>query len=144
MPKIDIRVGDGILEDRIKGAVDAKKSRLENNKVDYKGFATFLGHLLDWGINMLMNETFSIQELVFYTFLIIKIAEDHGGVRTAYYYDLITRIDMAKALEAERDELHPFLTIMDMDRLKLAKDKVEIVFEINRPYWTEAEKSFHR
>ena len=38
-PSIDVLVGDGTLEDRIKGAFAARKARAEKERVDFAGYA---------------------------------------------------------------------------------------------------------
>ena len=38
-PSIDVLVGDGTLEDRIKGALAARKARAEKERVDFAGYA---------------------------------------------------------------------------------------------------------
>ncbi|CAK0883140.1 unnamed protein product, partial [Prorocentrum cordatum] len=48
-PAIDAVVGDGSYEDRVKQSAAAKRSGAWVKKVDYIGFATFMGHLHEWG-----------------------------------------------------------------------------------------------
>ena len=46
-PTIDVLVGDGSLEEKIRGALDARKQRSQQNRVDYLSYANFRGHVLD-------------------------------------------------------------------------------------------------
>ena len=54
------------------------------------------------------------------------MAEEWGGVRTAYHYDLLVRQEMAKALECGEAGLTKYLTKLDRDVLGDAKRKVDI------------------
>jgi len=125
-PQLDVLVGDGSLEDKLKGALEARKSRNLQNRVDFPGFATFLGHLLDWGLKMVITKVFEPVHLVSYQYILVWIAEEWGSVRTAYYYDLLQRQEMAKALERGETNLTAYLTKLDRDRLSDAKRKVEM------------------
>ncbi|CAK0792765.1 unnamed protein product, partial [Prorocentrum cordatum] len=48
-PMIDAVVGDGSYEERVKQSAAAKRNMAWMDKVDYAGFATFMGHLHEWG-----------------------------------------------------------------------------------------------
>ena len=57
--------------------------------------------------------------------VLTRVAEECGGARTAYYYDLLLRQKLAKELENGAASVHGFL--MNLDRVILgdAKAKVE-------------------
>ena len=59
-----------------------------------------------------------MSDFMAYTHNIIRIAEEHGGVRTAYQYDVLQRKAMAKALERDETDLAPLFTVIDRDVLK--------------------------
>ena len=122
---IDALVGDGSYEDRVKQSAAAKRSGGWVEKVDYAGFATFMGHLYEWGFKVVLTKACSISDFMAYTHNIIRIAEEHGGVRTAYQYDVLQRKAMAKALERDETNLTPLFTVIDRDVLKDAKDKLD-------------------
>ena len=60
-----------------------------------------------------------------YVHIMIRIAEENGGVRTAFQYDVLQRRAMAKALERDETDLSRYLTRIDVDLLRTAKDKVD-------------------
>ena len=51
-PQLDVIVGEGSFEEKMKSALNARKARSEQQKVDFLGFANFQGHVLDWGLKM--------------------------------------------------------------------------------------------
>ena len=46
-PTIDVLVGDSSLEEKIRGVLDARKQRSQQDSVDYLSYANFRGHVLD-------------------------------------------------------------------------------------------------
>ena len=46
LPKIDAVIGSGSFEERMKGALDAKKARSDEEKVDFRSFSTFMAHVM--------------------------------------------------------------------------------------------------
>jgi hypothetical protein len=73
---------------------------------------------------MVITKVFSLTELLSYQIVLLKIAEEHGGGRTAYYYDLLTRQKIAKALEAKDTNLASLLGTMDIDVVKESQMKI--------------------
>ena len=63
-------------------------------------------------------------EILSYSVLLSKVAEEQGGVRTAYQYDVLVRTAMAKALEAGDPAWNVLFTKVDRDLAKEAKDKI--------------------
>eukprot|EP00959_Pyramimonas_sp_CCMP1952_P204364 4274006-Pyramimonas_sp.AAC.1 len=57
------------------------------DKVDYAGFATFMGHLHECGFKVILAKACSMADFFAYAHNIVRIAEEYGGVRTAYQYD---------------------------------------------------------
>ena len=51
-PSLDVIVGDGTFEEKVRGALDARKTRSQQDKVDFTSFANFMGHVLDWGVKI--------------------------------------------------------------------------------------------
>eukprot|EP00959_Pyramimonas_sp_CCMP1952_P212642 4449206-Pyramimonas_sp.AAC.1 len=62
-------------------------------------------------------------EVLGYTMLVAKVAEEHGGARTAYQYDILARKAMARALEGGDPDWKVYFTKVDRDLAKEAKDK---------------------
>ena len=124
-PKIDVLVGDGSLEEKIRGALDARKQRSQQDKIDYLSYANFQGHVLDWGVKMVVTKVLDPVHLIGYQLVLTRVAEEFGGARTAYYYDLLLRQKLAKELENGAASVHGFLMNLDRDILGDAKAKVE-------------------
>ena len=124
-PKLDVIVGEGSLEEKIRSAIDARKSRTMQEKVDFVGYANFQGHVLDWGLKMILTKVFTPVDLLGYQCVLARVAEEHGGVRTAYYYDLLLRLAVAKALEKDNADVQEMLCKLDRDVLTDAKSKVD-------------------
>eukprot|EP00959_Pyramimonas_sp_CCMP1952_P357716 7489663-Pyramimonas_sp.AAC.1 len=54
---------------------------------------------MDWGVKLILMKVATPLEILGYTMLLTKVVEEHGGVRTAYQYDILARTYMAKGLE---------------------------------------------
>ena len=124
-PKLDVVVGNGSLEDKIRDALDARKQRSQQDRVDYLSYANFQGHVLDWGVKMVITKVMDPVHLIGYQLVLTRVAEECGGARTAYYYDLLLRQKLAKELENGAASVHGFLLHLDRDILGDAKEKVE-------------------
>ena len=124
-PKLDVLVGNGSLEDKIRDALDARKQRSQQDRVDYLSYANFQGHVLDWGVKMIITKVMNPAHLIGYQLVLTRVAEECGGARTAYYYDLLLRQKLAKELENGAASVHGFLLHLDRDVLGDAKEKVE-------------------
>ena len=106
-PTIDAVGGDGSWEERMKAAFDMRKVRSFEDKVQYVGYATFLGHVFAWGLKLVLMKACNQTHLLGYVFLLTRVAEEYGGVCTAFHHDLVVRKAMARALERnEGDVLH--------------------------------------
>ncbi|CAK0902832.1 unnamed protein product [Prorocentrum cordatum] len=127
-PMIDAVVGDGSYEERVKQSAAAKRNMAWMDKVDYAGFATFMGHLHEWGFKVILTKACSMADFLAYAHNIVRIAEEHGGVRTAYQYDVLQRRAMARALEEDVVDLAPYFAKIDRENLADAKDKVNKSF----------------
>jgi len=125
-PKLDVLVGEGSIESKLRAALDARKSRSTFEKTDFVGFATFQGHLLDWGFKMIIMKVISPVQLLAYQHILIQVAEEWGGARTAYLYDILQRQQMAKALEIGESDLGSYLTTINRDLLSDAKRKIDL------------------
>ncbi|CAK0822452.1 unnamed protein product [Prorocentrum cordatum] len=115
-PVVDAIIGDGSYDDRVKQSAAAKRSGAWVDKIDYISFATFMGHLNEWGFKLILTKACKMSDFFAYSNNIIRIAEDLGGVRTAFQYD---------ALERDEKDLTLFFTEIDRSILKDARDKVE-------------------
>ena len=93
--------------------------------VDYLSYANFQGHVLDWGVKMIITKVMDPVHLIGYQLILTRVAEECGGARTAYYYDLLLRQKLAKELENGAASVHGFLLNLDRDILGDAKAKVE-------------------
>ena len=124
-PPVDVLVGDGALEEKIRGAFDARKQRSQQDRVDYLSYANFQGHVLDWGVKMVVTKILDPVHLIGYKLILSRVAEEFGGARTAYYYNLLLRQKLAKELENGAASVYGFLMHLDRDILGDAKAKVE-------------------
>ena len=84
---------------------------------------------MDWGVKMIMFDSFTPVDLLSYQYLLVWISEEWGGVRTAYYYGMLNRTQMAKALEQKNNDLRPFLSVLNRDTLRDASRNVELRFK---------------
>ncbi|CAK0857173.1 unnamed protein product [Prorocentrum cordatum] len=109
-PVVDAIIGDGSYEDRVKQSAAAKRSGAWVDKIDYISFATFTGHLNEWGFKLILTKACKMSDFFAYSNNIIRIAEGLGSVRTAFQYDVLQRKAMAQ---------------IDRSILKDARDKVE-------------------
>ena len=118
-PKIEVTVGEGSFEEKLRSAMEAKKARSLEDKTAYLGFATFYGHVLDWGIKMVVTKAITVQQLLAYQVVLTRVAEEYGGFRVCTHYDLLLRQKLARALE--REEWWQLNTLLcDLDRDVLA------------------------
>ncbi len=113
-----VLVGSGELSSRIRESLLAKQAGMAEAKVDYMGFANFMAHLLDWGLKLIVAETLTPVDFLAYQYQVIKVSEafirarrgggkpgsacavgaawqEHGGIRTAFEYDLRMRRKIA-------------------------------------------------
>ena len=95
-------------------------------RVDYLGYANFQGHVLDWGIKMVLTKVITPVQLLSYQVILASVSEEWGGARTAYYYDLLLRQELAKELERGGTDVQPFLATLHRDVLADARRKVEV------------------
>ncbi|CAK0843843.1 unnamed protein product [Prorocentrum cordatum] len=124
-PLVDAVVGDGSYEGRVRQSAAAKRGSAWIDKMDYVSFATFMGHLHEWGFKVILAKAWSMADFFSCVHIMIRIAEENGGVRTAFQYDVLQRRAMAKALERGETDLSRYLTRIDVDLLRTAKDKVD-------------------
>ncbi|CAK0877737.1 unnamed protein product [Prorocentrum cordatum] len=125
-PKIDVTVGDGTFEEKLRSAMEAKKVRSMEDKTAYLGFATFYGHILDWGVKMVLTNVITAAQLLAYQMVLTRVAEEYGGFRVCTHYDLLLRQKLARALEREEnDQIEKLLGDLDRDVLADAKNIAE-------------------
>ena len=73
---------------------------------------------------MIVTKVIEPANLVAYQLVLVRLAEDIGA-RTAYYYDLLLRMKLAKELESGMGNAHASLCSLDRDIISDAKQKVE-------------------
>ena len=123
VPRVDLPVGEGSVPERQRQMAEMKRARAAS-ELDYPGYSTFHGHVVDWGVKLILMKTATPLDVLGYTALLSKVAEEHGGARTAYQYDVLVRTAMAKALESGDPGWKTFFSKIDRDLAKEAKDKV--------------------
>ncbi|CAK0864260.1 unnamed protein product, partial [Prorocentrum cordatum] len=123
IPRIDVPVGDGPMPDRQRQMAELKRVRA-TSELDYPGYAIFHAHM-DWGLKLILMKTATPLEVLGYSMLLSRVAEEEGGVRTAYQYDVMARLAMAKALERGDPDWNLHFTKVDADLAKQARSKVE-------------------
>ena len=112
------------LQEKLKHVLDDKKTRSEELKLDFQSFATFLGHVFEWGIKCVLMQAITPVELMAYMFNLCHVAEEYGGVRTCYQYDVYQRKAMARSLERGEGTLSDFFTVLNKDLARESKEKV--------------------
>ena len=75
---------------------------------------------------MVPTKVFTTTDLLSYVAILTNVSEEWGGTKTAYYYDLLARQEMAKALEGGEKNLSTFFKKVDSDLCKQARTKVDI------------------
>ena len=123
IPNVEVPIGEGSVQDRQRQMAELKRARAAS-EIDYPSFASFQAHLLDWGLKLILMKTATPLEVLGYTLLIAKVAEEHGGARTAYQYDILARKAMARALESGDPGWKVYFAKVDRDLAKEARDKV--------------------
>ena len=62
--------------------------------------------MLDWGVKMVITKVMDPVHLIGYQFVLTRVAEECGGARTAYNYDLLLPQKLAKELENGAASVH--------------------------------------
>ena len=123
-PKLDVLTGEGTFKEKLKSALDAKKARTTEEKVSFLGFATFMSHVQDWGLKMILTKVITITQFFAYSLVLVRLTEEYGGTKTTYHYDLLLRRKLARALEqGETDQIDSLLCSVDREVLADAKIK---------------------
>ncbi|CAK0880423.1 unnamed protein product [Prorocentrum cordatum] len=105
-PKIDVTVGDGSFEEKLRSAVEAKKTRSLEDRTTFVGFATFYGHILDWGVKMVLAKAITSTQLL--------------------AYQIVLTQKLARELERdERSQIETLLCTLDQGVLADAKNSAE-------------------
>ena len=79
---------------------------------------------MDWGTKLILMKVASPADILGYSLLLSKMAQENGGVRTAYQYDVLNRKAMANAIEKGDDQWKKLFSVVDRDRVGRAKDMV--------------------
>ena len=124
-PCTQARCHGGQLEEKIRDALDARKQQSQQDRVDFLSCANFQGHVLDWGVKMVITKVMDPVHLIGCQLVLTRVAEECGGVHTACCCDLLLRQKLAKELENGAASVHGFLLNLDRDILGDAKAKVE-------------------
>lgn len=48
-------------------------------------------HLLEWGMRCIITKVFAPDVFLAYQWQLSRVAGEHGGTRTAYFYDIVLR-----------------------------------------------------
>ena len=133
-PKLDVLVGNGSIGDKVTEAREAKRARTMEERIGFMGFANFLGHLHDWGTKMVLSKVITPVQYWAYEMQLVRLCEERGGTRVAFYYDLLLRQKLARALEqGQDDQVEVLLCRLDRDVLEDAAHKVkQRAEEVNR------------
>jgi hypothetical protein len=123
-PEIDVVAAGGTWEDRMRASLEMRRARTLEDRVHYVGFATFLGHVMTWGLKICIMKVCSVSEVLGYVFLLTRVAEEFGGVHTAYFYDWLVRREMARSLERGEQIAH-FFQRLDREIVRDARDKAQ-------------------
>ena len=126
-PTIVVLVNDGSLKEKIRGALDARKQRSQQDRVDLLSYVNFLRHVLHWNVKMVVTEILDPVHFIGYQLILYQVTGEIGEAITAYYYNLLLRQKLAKELENGSASVHGFLMLLGRDILGVAKVKVENV-----------------
>ena len=94
-PSLETFAGSDSMDEKLQRTATEKKARSMHDKVDFISYANFTSHLLDWGLKMVVTKALVPVDVLGYQMVLGRIAEEFGGVRTAYYYDLLQRQKLA-------------------------------------------------
>ena len=122
---VDVLVNDGSLEEKIRGALDARKQQSQQDRVDFLRYANFQRHVLHWNVKMVVTRILDSVHLIGYQLILYRVTEEIGGARTAYYYNLLLRQKLAKERQNGSASVHGFLMHLGRRILGVAKAKVE-------------------
>ena len=78
-PSLEAFVGSGSIEEKSREMQTAKRARALHEKVDFMSFANFTGHLLDWGLKMIITKALTPTDVLSYQLILCRIAEEYGG-----------------------------------------------------------------
>ncbi|CAK0863958.1 unnamed protein product [Prorocentrum cordatum] len=98
-PKLDVLVGNGTIGDKVTEAREAKRARTMEERIGFMGFANFLDHLHDGGAKMVLSKVITPVQYWAHEMQLVRLCEERGGTRVAFYYDLLLRQKLARALE---------------------------------------------
>ncbi|CAK0792325.1 unnamed protein product, partial [Prorocentrum cordatum] len=89
------------------------------------GFAKFLGHLHDWGLEMASSKVITPVQFWAYEPNLVRQSEEQGGGRVVLYDDMFLRQKLARVLElGQNDQIEALLCKLDRDMLQDAKFQV--------------------
>ncbi|CAK0804034.1 unnamed protein product [Prorocentrum cordatum] len=125
-PEIDVVAPGGSWEDRMRASLEMRRARTQEDRVHFVGFATFLGHVMTWGLKICIMKVCSPSEVLGYVFLLTRVAEEFGGVHTAYFYDWLVRREMARCLERGEVDISHFFQRLDREIVRDARDKAQM------------------
>ena len=119
----------GSLDDRLKDVAAAKKAVAGVDRVDFVSYADFQvggpgrqrgvgcvaapvgvraeAHLLEWGLRCMITRAFDPVVFLGYQWQLARIAAEHGGTRTAYFYDVAVRQKVRARARARRSQHVP-------------------------------------
>jgi len=113
------------MSDQTKAALESKRVQTLNEKCDFFSFSNFTGHVMDWGVKMIITKVITPVQLLSYISILVNISEEYGGTKTAYYYDLLARQHMAKTLHSGSTEVKDLFLKVDNEIVGKAQLKVK-------------------
>ena len=124
-PKVGPSVVGDTMAERVANASAERSAKSAEESIGFVTFATFLGHVLDWGVKMIIMQQAEMIDVLNYIGLVVCVAEEHGGCKNAYWYDFLTRQSLSRDAVRGRDDVAKELGRLDMDRLRCAKMRSE-------------------
>ena len=83
-PQIDVLVGDGSLEERMRASFDVRRTMTVEERLHNVGYATFQGHVMSWAFKVCPMKVRTVAEDLARVFLLARVAEEFGGGHTKY------------------------------------------------------------
>ena len=111
--------------EKAKNAAADRSARGSEEAIGYSSYAAFTSHVLDWCIKMVLLKQMEIIDVVNYLGVLAYVAQEFGGTKTAYWYEHLTREELAKAAVWRKDDAAKTVGALDVDRVRGAKLRAE-------------------
>ena len=80
-PDFDAFAGSGSIDEKARESVASRKLRALHERVDFPSFANFMGHLLDWGLKMIVTKALTPIDVLSYQLTLCRVSEEFGITR---------------------------------------------------------------